>query len=76
LDKICCETALALDIEAVSILLYDEISNSLRISVSFVLDGFNQDEVPPVPSSTFVEAMVNTDNQIIIPDSHELTDQP
>ena len=76
LDEICHEATLALDIDAVSILLHDEISDTLRLMADYGLTGAIQGEIPPLPYPAFVESILKNGSQLVISDVDEFEDQP
>jgi signal transduction histidine kinase len=76
LDKICYETVQSFDIEAMAILLYDEISNTLQLSAGISQEEITQDKIPPIPYRAIVERLDNTGNRIVIQKQDEIIGQP
>jgi signal transduction histidine kinase len=76
LEEICQAAAQILEMEAVSILLYDEVSNVLRTSAAYSPGGACLLDVAQLSYPAFVETMKNCSGEILFSDVSALIDQP
>jgi len=68
LNAVCAETARALNIQAVSIFFYDQLTEELRLTAGIGLSPERKQGLLPMPRTFYDEAVQQMGNVIVLPD--------